>query len=129
MLSSPAPRIRWRADQPATIYWVKAADGGDPKAKAAVRDRVYTLEAPFTAEAKSIADLEIRYRGIAWAMSISPCCFRAAGRIAKPSSPRSTRPRASLPSFIKAPCRIAIMTRAAPCSSATRKVFRSFRRP
>ena len=63
----PGPRaFGWRADQPATIYWVKAADGGDPKAKAAVRDRVYTLEAPFTAEAKSIADLEIRYRGIAW---------------------------------------------------------------
>jgi dipeptidyl aminopeptidase/acylaminoacyl peptidase len=63
----PGPRdFGWRADQPATIYWVKAADGGDPKAQAIVRDRVYTLDAPFTAEARPIADLEIRFRGIAW---------------------------------------------------------------
>jgi dipeptidyl aminopeptidase/acylaminoacyl peptidase len=63
----PGPRnFGWRADQPATIYWIKAADGGDPKANAAVRDQIFTLAAPFTAEAKSVADLEIRYRGIAW---------------------------------------------------------------
>jgi dipeptidyl aminopeptidase/acylaminoacyl peptidase len=63
----PGPRsFGWRADQPATIHWVKAADGGDPKNKATVRDRLYTLAAPFTGEAKPIADLEIRFRGIAW---------------------------------------------------------------
>ncbi|MGD0736812.1 MAG: prolyl oligopeptidase family serine peptidase [Terracidiphilus sp.] len=63
----PGPRaFGWRADQPSTIYWVKAADGGDPKAKAKVRDQVFTVSAPFTAEAKPIADLEIRFRGIAW---------------------------------------------------------------
>jgi dipeptidyl aminopeptidase/acylaminoacyl peptidase len=63
----PGPRsYGWRADLPATIYWVKAADGGDPKSKATVRDRIYTLDAPFTGEVKSIADLEIRYRGIMW---------------------------------------------------------------
>jgi dipeptidyl aminopeptidase/acylaminoacyl peptidase len=63
----PGPRaFGWRNDQPATIYWVQAADGGDPKREATVRDRVYTQEAPFTGEAKSIADLALRFRGIDW---------------------------------------------------------------
>jgi len=63
----PGPReFGWRSDQPATIYWVKAADGGDPKREAAIRDRVYTQDAPFTAEAKPIADLAVRFRTIDW---------------------------------------------------------------
>ncbi len=63
----PGPReYGWRDDQPATVYWVQAADGGDPKREAKVRDRVYTLDAPFTSEPKPIADLTIRFRGIAW---------------------------------------------------------------
>ena len=56
----------WRADMPATIYWVQAADGGDPKREAAVRDRVYTLDAPFVGEGKPVADLALRFRGIEW---------------------------------------------------------------
>jgi dipeptidyl aminopeptidase/acylaminoacyl peptidase len=63
----PGPRsYSWRADKPATISWVQAADGGDPKKEAAVRDRIYTLDAPFTAEPKPIADLALRFRGIEW---------------------------------------------------------------
>jgi len=63
----PGPRdYGWREDQPATIYWVQAADGGDPKREAAVRDRVYTLDAPFAGEGKPVADLALRYRGIEW---------------------------------------------------------------
>jgi dipeptidyl aminopeptidase/acylaminoacyl peptidase len=63
----PGPRsFGWRSDKPATIYWVKAADGGDPKREAAVRDRVYTLDAPFTGEARPIADVALRFRSIAW---------------------------------------------------------------
>jgi dipeptidyl aminopeptidase/acylaminoacyl peptidase len=66
----PGPRdFGWRTDQPATVYWVKAADGGDPKKESAVRDRIYTLEAPFTSsigEAKPIAGLALRFRGIEW---------------------------------------------------------------
>jgi len=63
----PGPReFGWRNDQPATIYWVQAADGGDPKREAAVRDRVYTQQAPFTGDAKPIADVALRFRGIAW---------------------------------------------------------------
>ena len=63
----PGPReYGWREDVPATITWVQAADGGDPKKEAAVRDRIYRLDAPFAGEGKAIADLAIRYRGIEW---------------------------------------------------------------
>jgi dipeptidyl aminopeptidase/acylaminoacyl peptidase len=63
----PGPRdYGWRTDKPATIAWVQAADGGDPKKEASVRDRIYTLDAPFTGEPKSIADLALRFRGIEW---------------------------------------------------------------
>ena len=30
----------WRADAPATLVWVEAADGGDPAVKSEVRDRI-----------------------------------------------------------------------------------------
>jgi dipeptidyl aminopeptidase/acylaminoacyl peptidase len=63
----PGPReYGWREDKPATITWVQAADGGDPKKDATIRDRIYALDAPFAGEGKAIADLAIRYRGIEW---------------------------------------------------------------
>ncbi len=39
--------FEWRSDAPATLFWAEAADGGDPKVEAAVRDRLFTLDAPF----------------------------------------------------------------------------------
>jgi dipeptidyl aminopeptidase/acylaminoacyl peptidase len=63
----PGPRnFGWRSDQPATVYWVQAADGGDPKREAKVRDKIFTLAAPFTGQGQPIAELAIRYRGIEW---------------------------------------------------------------
>lgn len=56
----------WRSDAPATLYWVEAQDGGDPKAEAEIRDKVYTLAAPFTADPEELASLELRYSGITW---------------------------------------------------------------
>ena len=41
----------WRADQPATILWVEALDGGDLKNKVPFRDKVVALAAPFTGAA------------------------------------------------------------------------------
>jgi dipeptidyl aminopeptidase/acylaminoacyl peptidase len=58
--------FEWRADAPATVAWVQAADGGDPKRESRVRDRLYELAAPFEGEGKAIADLPIRYRGVQW---------------------------------------------------------------
>jgi dipeptidyl aminopeptidase/acylaminoacyl peptidase len=63
----PGPReFGWRNDQPATIYWLQAADGGDPKREAAVRDRVFTQDAPFTGEGKPVVDSALRLRGVEW---------------------------------------------------------------
>ncbi|SMB87976.1 glutamyl peptidase. Serine peptidase. MEROPS family S09D [Hymenobacter roseosalivarius DSM 11622] len=56
----------WRDDAPATIYWVEAQDGGDPKKIAAVRDKVLTLAAPFAAAPQELVDLPLRFRGITW---------------------------------------------------------------
>ncbi|WP_428660106.1 prolyl oligopeptidase family serine peptidase [Runella sp.] len=56
----------WRNDVPATLYWVEAKDGGDPKRKVAVRDVVYTLDAPFSGEAKEIYSAANRFGGITW---------------------------------------------------------------
>lgn len=50
----------WRSDAPATVSWVYAEDGGDPKNKASVRDAIYTLDAPFRGEPKKIAALPLR---------------------------------------------------------------------
>lgn len=59
--------FNWRHDTPATVYWVEAQDGGDPKNEVAVRDRVITLGSPFTEATKTIAETGYRYAGIIWA--------------------------------------------------------------
>ena len=56
----------WRSDAPATVYWAEAQDGGDPKAKADIRDIVYELKAPFNSTPGVIAKLPLRYAGILW---------------------------------------------------------------
>lgn len=58
--------FEWRADHPATLVWVEAQDGGDPKMEAAIRDRLFTLAAPFTGEAKPSIDFKLRYGGVEW---------------------------------------------------------------
>jgi dipeptidyl aminopeptidase/acylaminoacyl peptidase len=63
----PGPRsFQWRADQPATIVWVEALDGGDLKNQVPFRDTVRSLAAPFTAQPTEIAKTEWRYDGIAY---------------------------------------------------------------
>jgi dipeptidyl aminopeptidase/acylaminoacyl peptidase len=56
----------WRADAPATLYWTEAQDGGNPRAKAEVRDRVFLLPAPFDGEPVPLVDLGLRFGGIMW---------------------------------------------------------------
>ena len=58
--------INWRNDQAATLYYVKAADGGDPKNKVAYRDIVYQMESPFDAEGEQIAQCHNRFSYIDW---------------------------------------------------------------
>jgi dipeptidyl aminopeptidase/acylaminoacyl peptidase len=56
----------WRSDAPATLVWTEAQDGGDPKAKAAVRDRLLGLAAPFTGPAEVLLDAPMRIESIDW---------------------------------------------------------------
>ncbi|MBC7922048.1 MAG: PD40 domain-containing protein, partial [Ferruginibacter sp.] len=56
----------WRDDAAATLYWVEAQDGGDPRQEAPVRDKVFTLEAPFAAAPTELVALPLRYGGISW---------------------------------------------------------------
>ncbi|MBP9925738.1 MAG: S9 family peptidase [Cyclobacteriaceae bacterium] len=56
----------WRADKPATLVWVLAQDGGDPKMKADIRDKVFTQDYPFTSNAKELLALPLRYSRMVW---------------------------------------------------------------
>jgi dipeptidyl aminopeptidase/acylaminoacyl peptidase len=63
----PGPRNHhWRSDQPATIVWVEALDGGDLKNQVPFRDKIMALDAPFTAQAHEFAKTEWRFGGLAF---------------------------------------------------------------
>lgn len=56
----------WRANEPATLVWAEALDGGDWKVKVPARDKVMLQKAPFSAPAVEITRTEQRFQGIAW---------------------------------------------------------------
>jgi dipeptidyl aminopeptidase/acylaminoacyl peptidase len=56
----------WRADQPATIVWIEALDGGDSHKSVPFRDKVLALAAPFTSEPGEIAKTEWRFSSLAF---------------------------------------------------------------
>ena len=56
----------WRCDAPATLYWMEAQDGGDPKTEAEVRDKVFMLPEPFKGEPILLMSLGMRFDGIHW---------------------------------------------------------------
>jgi dipeptidyl aminopeptidase/acylaminoacyl peptidase len=58
--------VDWRSDAPATIYWAEAQDGGDAGREADIRDKVFTLAAPFDGSPRTLATLGQRYAGIEW---------------------------------------------------------------
>jgi len=63
----PGPRrVHWRADQPATLCWVEALDGGDAGRPAEERDELWQLEAPFTDAPRPLARLKDRFAGLVW---------------------------------------------------------------
>lgn len=59
-------RINWRADKPASIYWVEALDGGDPEVNVPYRDALYQQDAPFTGEPAYLLKVKNRYAGMYW---------------------------------------------------------------
>ncbi len=58
--------VSWRADAPATLFWVEALDGGDAGKEAAERDRAFQLAAPFTGDPAPFATLAYRFQGVEW---------------------------------------------------------------
>ena len=55
--------LRWQPNEPATLLWVKALDGGDPKNKVPHRDSVWSIKAPFTSQPVEWFKLEQRFSG------------------------------------------------------------------
>lgn len=58
--------MNWRSDKPATLSYVVALDEGDQSKKADYRDELFSWDAPFTTEPKSILKTQQRYAGIVW---------------------------------------------------------------
>lgn len=61
--------ISWRDDEPATITWCKALDGGLIKNKADYRDAVFVLSAPFNINPKQLFQTQMRFGGVTWGTS------------------------------------------------------------
>ena len=58
--------IAWRPGKPATLVWVEALDGGDPRRTVEFRDRWLEQDAPFKAEPKELLRTQHRARGLTW---------------------------------------------------------------
>ena len=56
----------WRQDKPATVIWIEAQDGGDLRTKAAIRDKVLSLSAPFNTPSNELAKIEWRFAGLSF---------------------------------------------------------------
>jgi len=58
--------LNWRSDEPATLYYVEALDGGDPQKKAEFRDAVYQWKAPFTENPTLLTKTIQRFSNVIW---------------------------------------------------------------
>lgn len=56
--------MRWRADEPASLFFVEALDEGDQANEVEFRDELFTWEAPFNKKPESLAKTTQRYGGI-----------------------------------------------------------------
>lgn len=58
--------LSWRDDQPSTLYWCEALDGGDPEKDVPYRDEVYELKAPFNTNGTTLFKTIGRFSGMEW---------------------------------------------------------------
>ncbi|MEI8084642.1 MAG: prolyl oligopeptidase family serine peptidase [Paludibacter sp.] len=58
--------MNWRADQPATLYYAEALDGGDPLTKVDFRDAIFLWNAPFTDAPTLLTKTISRYSHLIW---------------------------------------------------------------
>lgn len=54
----------WIPTDPASLYWVEALDGGDPKAKVPFRDRLMLAKLPLSGEPVELMKTQQRFEGI-----------------------------------------------------------------
>lgn len=57
---------QWQPSAPATLVWVEALDGGNPRAKADHRDKIMWISAPFTSEPTELTEMQYRLARIYW---------------------------------------------------------------
>ena len=55
---------QWLPGEGASLLWVEAMDGGNPKEKATHRDRIVVLGPPFSGQPKEVFETEQRFRGL-----------------------------------------------------------------
>jgi dipeptidyl aminopeptidase/acylaminoacyl peptidase len=61
---STGPRsYGWIPTEPATLMWVEALDGGDPRKKITPRDKIMMLAAPFSSAETELLKVQNRYQG------------------------------------------------------------------
>ena len=58
--------FQWRANEPATLVWSEALDGGDWKTQVPHRDRIVMLKAPFTGQPAEVMLVRDRVLNIIW---------------------------------------------------------------
>jgi dipeptidyl aminopeptidase/acylaminoacyl peptidase len=58
--------LSWRPDQPATLYFVEALDGGDPEVKVDYRDALYQWKTPFTDAPAFVSKTISRFSHVIW---------------------------------------------------------------
>jgi dipeptidyl aminopeptidase/acylaminoacyl peptidase len=64
---SVGPReVAWKPSSPATLAWIEALDGGDPRTAAPARDRVVTLAAPFAGTPAEVTRTAARTVRLTW---------------------------------------------------------------
>src|SRR5262245_28406264 len=57
---------QWDPNEPSTLAWVEALDGGNPNTKAPNRDRILTLKAPFAGQPVELYKTVHRFSGLQW---------------------------------------------------------------
>lgn len=58
--------IDWRNDRTATLYWVEALDGGDPKAEVKLRDALYEMSIDGDGKKREIMKMRLRFNTVTW---------------------------------------------------------------
>ncbi len=58
--------MSWRNDEPATLCYTEALDGGDPAAKVDFRDGIFLWKAPFNSNPTTLCKTQQRFSSIIW---------------------------------------------------------------